>query len=66
MSSQLKNLLVTVKPPDHFRKAVMNAWMKRKETDRLAKETVQVGMVAFFAALAGLALMIATRRSHGA
>lgn len=64
--SQLKNLLVTVKPPDHFRRAVMSAWSRKKADDRLAKETVQVGMVAFFAVLAGLALMLATRRTNGA
>jgi hypothetical protein len=44
----------------------MSAWSRKKADDRLAKETVQVGMVAFFAVLAGLALMLATRRTNGA
>jgi hypothetical protein len=66
MATQLKNMLVTMKPPSHFRSAVLEAWKKRKETDRLARETAQVGLVAFFAVVAGLALMLVTRRANGA
>jgi hypothetical protein len=66
MSIQLKNLLVTVKPPDHFRRKVLSAWNKRKHEDKVAKETIQIGLVAFFAVVAGLALMFAGRRSNAA
>ena len=66
MATQLKSMLVTMKPPSHFRSAVLEAWKKKKETDKLARETGQVGLVVFFAVVAGLALMLATRRTNGA
>lgn len=59
-------MLVTVKPPDHFRRIVLSAWNKRKHEDKVAKETIQIGLVAFFAVVAGLALMFAGRRSNAA
>ncbi len=66
MINQFKDLLVTVKPPEHFRWSVLSAWQKRKHEDKVAKETIQIGLVAFFAVVAGLALMFAGRRSNGA
>lgn len=44
----------------------MSAWNKRKHEDKVAKETIQIGLVAFFAVVAGLALMFANRRSNAA